>query len=117
MTSESAPPIEDNPAFGPLGEQVQAAMATYQVPGVAVGLIHEGREYTGGWGVTNIENPLPVDADTLFQIGSTTKTVTATVALQLVEQGKLDLDAPVRTYLPDLHLADEATAVGVTLRH
>jgi CubicO group peptidase (beta-lactamase class C family) len=46
-----------------------------------------------------------------------TKTFTATVALQLAEAGKLDLDAPIRTYLPDLTLKDEAAAAGVTLRH
>jgi CubicO group peptidase (beta-lactamase class C family) len=95
-----------NDDFRLLGEQITAAMATYQVPGVAVGLWHGGQEYRAGFGVTNVENPLPVDADTLFQIGSTTKTVTATVALRLVEQGTLDLDAPVRTYLPALRLAD-----------
>ena len=60
---------------------------------------------------------MPVDPDTLFQIGSTTKTYTGMAAMRLVEQGKLDLDAPVRTYLPDLRLADEAVAAGVTLRH
>lgn len=86
--------------FGLLGEQIEAAMETYQVPGVAVGLIHEGREHVAGWGVTNVDHPLPVDGDTLFQIGSTTKTVTATVALQLVERGALDLDTPIRAYLP-----------------
>jgi CubicO group peptidase (beta-lactamase class C family) len=108
---------EETMVFQRLGEQIEAAMVTYQVPGVAVGLIHAGREQVAGWGVTNIDHPLPVDGDTLFQIGSTTKTVTATVALQLVEQGKLDLDTPIRAYLPDLRLADEAAAAGVTLRH
>ena len=41
-----------------------------------------------------------MDPDTLFQIGSTTKTVTATAAMRLVEQGRLDLNVPVRTYIP-----------------
>ncbi|MGH2346516.1 MAG: serine hydrolase domain-containing protein, partial [Chloroflexota bacterium] len=45
------------------------------------------------------------------------KTVCATAAMRLVEQGKLDLDAPIRAYLPDLKLADEAVAANVTLRH
>ncbi len=93
------------------------AMDRLHVPGVAIGIAYGDAEYTAGFGVTNIEHPLPVDAATLFQIGSTTKTVTATVAMRLVEQGRLDLDVPVRTYLPDLRLADEQVAANVTLRH
>lgn len=100
-----------------LDEQVMPAMEKHQVPGVAVGIIQGDQEYTAGYGVTNIENPLPVTADTLFQIGSTTKTVTGTAAMLLVEQGKLDLDVPIRTYLPELQLADPDVAARVTLRH
>jgi CubicO group peptidase (beta-lactamase class C family) len=100
-----------------LGEVVTAAMAHYHVPGVAIGLLYEGQERYASFGVTSVENPLPVTTDTLFQIGSTTKTFTGTVAMRLVEAGKLDLDAPVRTYLPSLRLADEGTAAGVTMRH
>ena len=101
----------------PLADRVTEAMARLRVPGVAVGVLLDGTEHTAGFGVTNVEHPLPVDADTLFQIGSTTKTVTATLALQLAEAGRLDLDAPVRASLPDLRLADEAVAARVTLRH
>jgi CubicO group peptidase (beta-lactamase class C family) len=87
------------------------------VPGVSVGLIADGEEVVAGFGVTNVDHPLPVDGDTLFQIGSITKTVTATALMRLVEQGKVGLDVPVRAYLPGLRLRDEAAAAGVTLRH
>lgn len=107
----------DDDELRPLAEQIEAAMARLNVPGVAVGVYHEGREHVTGFGVTSIENPLPVTPDTLFQIGSTTKTITATAAMRLVEMGKLDLDTPVRAYLPGLRLADESVAAGVTLRH
>ncbi len=93
------------------------AMGRLHVPGVAVGVQHEGEEHVAGFGVTNVDHPLPVDADTLFQIGSTTKTVTGTAAVRLVEMGKLDLDVPVRTYLPDLRLSNEDVAARVTMRH
>jgi CubicO group peptidase (beta-lactamase class C family) len=92
-------------------------MAHYHVPGVAVGICHAGQAYTAGFGVTNTEHPLPVDAHTLFQIGSITKTVTGTMLMRLVEQGRADLDTPVRAYLPDFQLADADTAARVTLRH
>ena len=106
-----------DPAFRQLCDNIVGQMAELGVPGVAVGALREGREHAAGFGVTNVEAPVPVDADTLFQIGSISKTFTATVALRLAEEGKLDLDAPIRTYLPDLKLRDEAAAAGATLRH
>lgn len=96
---------------------VRDEMDALRVPGVALGLLHDGRERTAALGVTSIENPLPVDAATFFQIGSITKTVTATALMRLVEQGVLHLDAPVRAYLPGLRLADQSAAQHVTLRH
>jgi CubicO group peptidase (beta-lactamase class C family) len=85
------------------------------VPGVAVGVYHAGREQYAFHGVTSIENPLAVDERTLFQIGSTGKTYTATALLRLVEQGLVDLDAPVRRYVPELRLKDEGVARAVTV--
>ena len=58
-------------------------------------------------GVTNVENPLPVDHSTLFQFGSTGKTFTSVAMLRLGRDGRVDLDAPVRTYVPELRLTDE----------
>jgi len=72
---------------------------------------------TAGFGVTNVQHPLPVTDDTRFQIGSISKTMTAMAVMRLVEQGKLDLDAPVRTYLPTFKVADSTTSEQVTLRH
>src|SRR5947209_15143377 len=96
---------------------VQEAMEETQTPGVAIGLVQDGEEQVAGFGVTSVENPLDVTPDTLFQIGSITKTFTATAAMRLVERGELDLDAPIRTYLPELKLADEDVAARVTARH
>ena len=67
--------------------------------------------------VTNVDHPLPVTDDTLFQIGSISKTFTGTLLMRLVEQGKLDLDTPIRTYLPDFKLLDEDVAANATIRH
>jgi CubicO group peptidase (beta-lactamase class C family) len=92
-------------------------MGRFGVPGVAVGIIHGDGEEVGGFGVTSLENPLPVDGETLFQIGSITKTYTATAAMRLVEDGRLSLDDPIRSYLPDLRLADERSARALTMRH
>jgi CubicO group peptidase (beta-lactamase class C family) len=116
-TTSATSPATVDPAFAPLHERITAAMRRLNVPGVAVGILHEGREHTAGFGVTNVDYPAPVLPETLFQIGSITKTVTATAIMRLVEAGTLDLDTPIRRYLPDLALADESVAAGVALRH
>lgn len=103
--------------FRRLDEVIRDAMERLQVPGVAVGVILGDRQHQAGFGVNNIAHPLPVDPDTLFQIGSISKTVAGTAAMRLVEQGKLDLDRPVRAYLPELRLSDEDVAARVTMRH
>src|SRR5262249_20274256 len=102
--------------FRELDAKIEAAMAQYHIPGVAVGVLYQGREHVRGYGVANVDYPQPVDGDTLFRIASTPKTFTGTPVMRLVEQGRLDLDAPVRAYLPDFRLADESVAARVTLR-
>src|SRR3954447_18564287 len=102
--------------FRALDARIEAAMAEHQIPGVAVGVYYQGQEYVRGYGVTNVDYPQPVDGDTLFRMGSIAKTFTGTTIMRLVEQGLLTLDAPVRTYLPNLRLADESVAARVTLR-
>lgn len=106
-----------DPKFKTLCEKVVELKEQWHIPGVAVGVLHNGQEQAAGFGVTNVDHPLTVDAATLFQIGSITKTLTGTVIMRLVEAGKLDLDTPVRTYLPELRLADETVAAQVTPRH
>ena len=97
-------------------EQFVAAKAReFGVPGAAAGVWAEGREVFACHGVTSIDNPLPVDRDTLFVIGSVTKTCTATAIMRLVEAGRVELDAPVRRYVPELRLPDEEAAAQITI--
>ena len=100
-------------------KQLQAQVAEVAeelgVPGVSVGVYHQGEEHYAFHGVTSIENPLPVDEATIFQFGSTGKTYTATAIMRLVDQGKVALDAPARTYIPELKLKDESVAERVTV--
>lgn len=86
------------------------------VPGVAVGVDHGGEREFVTYGVTSVDHGRPVDQGTLFQIGSTAKTYTATLIMVLVEQGLVALDQPVRRYLPEFRLADDA-AETVTVGH
>ncbi len=103
-------------SIGRLVEKIEAGMAKYAIPGVGLGLWYGGREYVRGFGVTNVDIPSPVTADTVFRIGSTTKTFTATAIMRLVERGRISLDRPVRAYLPDFQTADPSVAARVTVR-
>ncbi|PWU53187.1 serine hydrolase [Micromonospora globispora] len=98
-----------------LAEFVEATATKFGIPGVAVGVWVNGQEMYACHGVTSVDNPLPVDRDTMFVLGSVTKTFTATALMCLVAQGRVDLDAPVRRYVPELRLAEEQTAASITV--
>lgn len=102
---------------GELEDRVERQMETLKVPGVVVGVRSGADELIAAFGVTNVDHPLDVTDSTLFQIGSTTKTFTATALMRKVEDGALDLDAPLQTYLPDFSLEREEWAKRVTPRH
>jgi CubicO group peptidase (beta-lactamase class C family) len=103
--------------FRKIAKKIVAEMKRLDVPGVAIGIYHKGKELTAGFGVTSVEHPLPVTPDTLFQTGSISKTFTGTLLMMLVERGKVDLDAPVRKYIKDFKLQDEEVARKVTVLH
>ncbi len=105
-----------DPKFKKVAQKIVSEMKRLQVPGVAIGIWHAGKEYSEGFGVTNVEHPLPVTPDTLFQTGSISKTFTGTLMMQLVEQGKVDLDTPVQKYIKDFKLRDKDAAKKVTIR-
>jgi CubicO group peptidase (beta-lactamase class C family) len=105
-----------DPNFKKIARKIVSEMKRLQVPGVAIGIWHKGKEYAEGFGITSVEHPLPVTPDTLFQTGSISKTFTGTLIMQLVEQGKVELDEPVRTYIKDLKLSDRRVNKSVTVR-
>jgi CubicO group peptidase (beta-lactamase class C family) len=106
-----------SPRFDRIASLAEARMKEYGVPGVALGVIADGEQTISGLGVTNVEDPLPVTAHTVFPIASISKTFAATAMMRLVEQGKVDLHAPVRTYLPDFKVRDEHVSREVTVWH
>ncbi|MBF9071324.1 serine hydrolase domain-containing protein [Streptacidiphilus fuscans] len=99
-----------------LHEFVAAAAERFGIPGAGVGVFVDGRTVHAGHGVTSVENPQPVDEHTVFALGSVSKTFTATAVMKLVEQGRIELDSPVRRYVPELVLADEDLAAAITVR-
>lgn len=93
-----------------LTDFVETTANKFKIPGVAVGVWADGREIYACHGVTSVDNPLPVDQDTLCLLGSVTKTFTATTLMRLVAEGKVELNAPVQRYVPELELKDKQAA-------
>ncbi len=113
----SGAPFAQAPAnrFAALAAFTEARMREYRVPGVALGILENGVVSSRGLGVINVEDPLPVNDHTVFPIASISKTFAATAVMRLVEQGTLDLKAPVRTYLPEFRVRDDASSRDVTV--
>jgi CubicO group peptidase (beta-lactamase class C family) len=98
-----------------LWEFVADTAAAVRMPGAAVGVWLDGQEAYACHGVTSLENPAPVTRDTLFLLGSVTKTYTATALMRLVADGQVDLKAPARDYLPELRLADAQASAEMSV--
>ena len=115
----SRPNIDDGAAVGAFIDGVlRAQMDRYKFPGAVVAIVKDGAVlYAAGYGHANIEKDLPVDpATSLFRIASTTKLFTWTAVMQLVEQGKLDLDTDINTYLKNVKIPSTFPQ-PITLRH
>jgi CubicO group peptidase (beta-lactamase class C family) len=103
--------------FEDLVRLVEQRMKQHGIPGAALGVMKDGAVEMRGFGVTSVEDPRPVTPDTVFELASLSKTVTASAAMALVQQGKLELDAPVRRWIPTFRVQDEAASASITLRH
>src|SRR6478736_5156791 len=86
------------------------------VPGAAVAVLKDGEVIDFAAGVLSTATKVEATPDSVFQIGSITKVWTTTLVMQLVDDGLLDIDAPIRDYLPEFQLADEASAAAITTR-
>ncbi|MBC9713611.1 serine hydrolase [Streptomyces sp. TRM66268-LWL] len=92
-------------------------LAAYGIPSAAVGVLHRGEVTEFAAGVRHVESREPATVDTVYQCGSMTKTWTALAFLQLVDEGRVGLDEPVRTYLPGFKVGDPAATAEITPRH
>lgn len=105
--------------FSALERAVEAERAELGAPGVAVAIVEKGEvTYAHGFGAKDLRNSAPVEATTLFRIGSTTKPLTSLAVMQAVQAGRISLDEPVTTYVPAFHLnlSPDAPA-NITIRH
>jgi CubicO group peptidase (beta-lactamase class C family) len=100
-----------------LQQRLDEAREKHGVPGASLAVLRDGEVAASASGLLNLDTGVEATTESLFQIGSITKVWTGTVAMRLVEDGLVELDAPVRRYLPDFRVADEGVAEAVTIRH
>lgn len=112
----SRPPAADR-RFAAVADLVQAKMREYRVPAVGLAVWSDGHETLRGFGVTSLDDPQPVTGDTLFTIASISKTMTATAVMRLVQEGRVDLRAPVQRYVPEFRVLDDEASRSVSLWH
>jgi CubicO group peptidase (beta-lactamase class C family) len=105
------------PSSGELAVLLEQLTAEHNVPGASAAIRRGDEISTAAAGVLNIRTGVEVTPGSLFQIGSNSKIYTATLVMQLVDEGKVDLDAPVETYLPHFRLAGGVAGGEITLRH
>ena len=100
-----------------LQEHVPALLREYHVPGVSIAIIQAGQvRWAQGFGVSDARGQQPVTPDTVFEACSMSKAILALSALQLIQQGRLDLDAPLTTYLGHDYLRDQPAQNLITAR-
>ncbi|MGH3049090.1 MAG: serine hydrolase domain-containing protein, partial [Gaiellaceae bacterium] len=97
-----------------LQERLDELREKHGVPGASLAVLANGEIAAAASGLLNLGTGVEATTDSLFQIGSITKVWTATLVMQLVDEGRVGLDDPVRRFLPDFRVADEAVAEQVT---
>ena len=91
-------------------------LAAWEVPGCAVAAVRDGQiVLAAGWGQRDLDTKLPVTANTLFAIGSTTKAFTAATVGALVDDGLLEWERPLRDYVPEIRLHDPVVTDRLTV--
>jgi CubicO group peptidase (beta-lactamase class C family) len=103
----------DTPDFQSL---LRDALIRHRVPGVSVAAFHNGIASRAAAGVTNVATGIDLTPESVMHIGSITKVFNATLVMQLVEEGRIDLDESVVRYVPELRLRNRAAREQITVR-
>lgn len=97
-------------------ERLPALLDLYDVPAAAWGVLRGDELVDGAAGLLSRATGVEATTDSIFQIGSVTKLWTSTLVMQLADEGRVDLDRPVRTYLPEFRIADREASERITVR-
>jgi serine beta-lactamase-like protein LACTB len=115
ITAQQAPaPVVE----GQVDRLAAEEIANLHEPSLAIAIVDDGRlVFAKGYGLSDIENNVPATADTVYRIASLSKSLTATAAMHLVEEHKLNLDAPVQKYCPEFPTKEWLITVREVLTH
>jgi len=92
-------------AVSVLDSIIRSNLEQQRIPGAAVALVHEGRViFSQCYGYADTKKKVPITEDTYFMAGSLTKSFTALAVLKLIEEGKIDLNANIKKYIPDFSI-------------
>ena len=102
--------------FADLQDYTAQLLRDHAIPGISLALWNNGALLESASGILNTQTGVEATTDSIFQIGSITKLFTSSLVMMLVEQGRLDLDSPIKAYLRDFALADVEAAQSITVR-
>ena len=115
LRRDATPADKARRALEGFGAEVEKIRADWKVPGIAIAIVQGGElVYAKGHGFRDVEKKLPMTADTLLPIGSSTKAFTTAVMASLVDDGKLAWDTPIRTWIPWFKLQDPVATDRMT---
>ena len=118
---QSFPAVSGRSSTGNLATPLAASIQKHKVPGASAAVFRAGQWEVAAAGVTNVTTGVDVTAETVMHVGSITKVLNATLMMQLVDEGRVELAAPLKRYLPDFQVADrdatELITVEMLLNH
>ena len=118
---QRSPAVSGPSATDSLASRLAASIQKHKVPGASAAVFRGGRWEVAAAGVTNVTTGVDVTAETVMHIGSITKVLNATLMMQLVDEGRVELPAPLKRYLPEFQVADrdatELITVEMLLNH
>lgn len=118
QVAQASTPAATAAAPAGLETYLRQKMARKRIPGMQVAVVQHGRiVFSHHYGIANLQDQVPVTADTVFSINSATKAFTGVAILQLVDAGKLQLDAPISRYLQNLPPTWQPITVRQVLNH
>ena len=112
---QSFPAVSGRSTTDNLASRLAASIQKHKVPGASVAVFRGDQWEVAAAGVTNVSTGVDVTAETVMHVGSITKVLTATLVMQLVDEGRVELAAPLKRYLPDFQVADRDATELITV--
>jgi CubicO group peptidase (beta-lactamase class C family) len=115
VVARPAPAVSGRSATDSVATRLAALIREHKVPGASAAVFRAGQWEVAAAGVTNVTTGVDVTAETVMHIGSITKVMNATLVMQLVDEGRVELTAPLKRYLPDFQVADRDATKLITV--